>query len=61
MKKEEKKEQTNLSAIGIEGKDSRFKSPGTLFNKVIEENSPNLRKEMSMNVHEVYRTRNMLD
>lgn len=51
----------NISARGIEEEDSQLKSPGRLFNKVIEENFPNLREETSMNVYEIYRTRNMLD
>lgn len=59
--KKVKNKQTNLSAIVIVGEDSQFKIPGTIFHKVIEETSPNLREKMSMNVHEVYRTRNMFD
>jgi hypothetical protein len=32
-----------------------------IFNKIIEENFPNLKKEMSMNIQEAYRTPNSLD
>jgi len=60
-RKKQTNKQTHLSAIGIQGEDSQLESPGTIFNQVIEENSPKPMEEMSMNVHEVYRTRNMLD
>jgi hypothetical protein len=46
----------NLRMIGIkEGEDSQFKGPEKIFNKIIEENIPNLKKEMDKNVQEVYR------
>jgi hypothetical protein len=32
-----------------------------IFNKIIEENFPNLKKEMLINIQEVYRTPNTLD
>jgi hypothetical protein len=32
-----------------------------IFNKIIEENFPNLKKEMPMNIQEAYRTPNRLD
>jgi hypothetical protein len=32
-----------------------------IFNKIIEENFPNLKKEMTMNIQEIYRTPNRLD
>jgi hypothetical protein len=32
-----------------------------IFNKFIEENFPNLKKEMSMNIQEAYKTPNGLD
>jgi hypothetical protein len=36
----------NLKLIGIEGsKDSQFKGPVNIFNKIIEENFPNLKRE----------------
>jgi hypothetical protein len=37
----------NLRIIGIEeSEDSQLKGPVNIFNKIIEENSPNLKKEM---------------
>jgi hypothetical protein len=32
-----------------------------IFNKIIEENFPNLKKEMPMDIQEAYRTPNSLD
>jgi hypothetical protein len=41
----------NLRKIGIEeSKDSQFKGPVNIFNKIIEEFSSNLKKEMPINV-----------
>jgi uncharacterized coiled-coil protein SlyX len=52
----------NLRIIGIvESEDSQLKGPVNIFNKIIEENFPNLKKEMSMNIQETYRTPNRLD
>jgi hypothetical protein len=52
----------NLRIIGIEeSKDSQLKGLVNIFNKIIEENFPNLKKEMPMNLQEVYRTPNRLD
>jgi hypothetical protein len=34
--------------------------PANIFNKIIEENVPNLKKEMPMNIQEAYRTPNRL-
>ena len=51
----------NLRIIGIEeSKDSKLKGPVNNFNKSIEENFPNLKKEMPMNIQEAYRTPNRL-
>ena len=51
----------NLGIIGIEkSKDSQLKRPVNIFNKIIEENFPNLKKEMPMNIQEAYRTPNGL-
>jgi hypothetical protein len=51
-----------LRIIGIEaGEDSQFKCTENIFNKIIEENFPNLKKEMAINIQEVYRTPNRLD
>jgi hypothetical protein len=47
----------NLRIIGVEeSKDSQVKGPINIFNKIIEENLPNLKKEMPMNIQEAYRT-----
>jgi hypothetical protein len=52
----------NLRIIGIEeSKDSQFKGPVNIFNKIIEENFPNLKKEIPMNMQEAYRTPSILD
>ena len=49
----------NLRIIGIEeNKDSQLKGPENVFNKIIEENFPNLKKEMDIKVQEAYRTPN---
>jgi hypothetical protein len=39
----------------------KIKGPGNIFNKIIEENFPNLKKGMPMNMQEAYRTSNRLD
>jgi hypothetical protein len=52
----------NLRIIGIEeSEDSQLKEPVNIFNKIIEGNFPNLKKEMHMNIQETYRTPNSLD
>ena len=52
----------NLRIIGIdENEDFQLKGQANIFNKVIEENFPNLKKEMPMNIQEAYRTPNRLD
>jgi hypothetical protein len=49
----------NLRIIRIEeNKDSQYKGPENVFNKIIEENFPSLKKEMTINVQEAYRTPN---
>jgi hypothetical protein len=45
----------------IEGKESQIKEAKNIFNKVIEENFPNLKKEMAINVQEAYRISNRWD
>jgi hypothetical protein len=52
----------NLRIIGIEEIEA-FQLKGTvnIFNKSIEENFPNLKKEMPMNIQEAYRIPNRLD
>ena len=52
----------NLRIIGIEEcEDSQLKGPVNIFNKIIGENFPNLKKEMPMNIPEADRTPNRLD
>jgi predicted nuclease with TOPRIM domain len=52
----------NLQIIGVhENEDFQLKEPVNIFNEIIEENFPNLKKEMPMNIKETYRTPNRLD
>jgi hypothetical protein len=47
----------NLMKIGTEeSEDSQLKGLVNIFNKIIEENVPNVKKEMPMNIQETYRT-----
>jgi hypothetical protein len=51
-----------LQIIGVnENEDFELKGPANIFNKIIEENFPYLKKEMSMNIQEAYKTPNRLD
>jgi hypothetical protein len=51
----------NLRIIGIEeSKDFQLKGPVNIFNIITEENFPNLKKEMPMNIQEAYRIPNRL-
>jgi hypothetical protein len=51
----------NLRIIGVdENEDFQIKGSVNIFNKIIEENFPNLKKEMLMNIQEAYRTPNRL-
>jgi hypothetical protein len=44
---------SNLRIIGIdENEDFQHKGPVNILNKIIEENFPNLKKEMTMNIQE---------
>jgi hypothetical protein len=53
---------TNIRIIGIDKKeDFQLKGPVYIINKITEENFPNLKKEMPMNIQEAYRTSNSLD
>jgi hypothetical protein len=49
----------------IKPKDNRYKRerrfPVNIFNKIIKENFPNLKKEMPINIQEAYRNPNRLD
>jgi hypothetical protein len=59
---QDKMKRANLWIIGVdESEDFQLKGPANTFNKIIEENFPNLKKEMPMNVQEAYRTPNRLD
>jgi hypothetical protein len=52
----------NLRTIGIdENEDYQLTGLANIFNKIIEENFPNLKKEMPMNIQEAYRTPHRLD
>jgi uncharacterized coiled-coil protein SlyX len=52
----------NLRIMVIEEtEDSQLKLPVNIFNKIIEENFPNLSIDMPMNIQEIYRTPNRLD
>ena len=46
---------------GDENEDFQIKGAANIFNIIIEENVPNLKKEMPMNIKEAYRTPNRLD
>jgi hypothetical protein len=51
----------NLQIIVDDNEDFQLKGPVNIFNKIIEENFPNLKKETPMNIQEAYRTPNRLD
>ena len=51
----------NLRIISIEGEEVQLKSTENIFNKIIEENFLNLKKDMPMKIQEAYRTPNRLD
>jgi hypothetical protein len=58
----EHNEKTNLRIICIEeNEDSQLKEPVNIFNKIIEKNVPNLKKEISINIQEAYTTPNRLN
>ena len=47
----------NLRIIGVEeGEELQLKGTENIFNKIIEENFPNLKKDIPMQVQEAYRT-----
>ena len=55
-------EKTKPTIIGVdENEDFQLKGPANIFNKIIEENFPNLKNAMPMNIQEAYRTPNRLD
>ena len=52
----------NLWIIGVdENEDFQLKGPANIFNKIIEENFPYLKKEISIIIKEAYITPNRLD
>jgi hypothetical protein len=52
----------NLQIIGVdENEDFQLKGPANIFNNIMEENFPNLKKELSMNIQEACRTPKRLD
>ena len=52
----------NLRIRGVdENEDFQLKGPANIFNSIIKENFPYLKKEMPMNIQEAYRTPNRLD
>jgi chromosome segregation ATPase len=52
----------NLQIIGVdENEDFQIKGPANIFNKIIEENIPNLKNDMPMYIQEAYITPNRLD
>jgi hypothetical protein len=53
---------SNLWIVGVqENEDFQLKWPANIFNKIIEQNFPNLEKEMPINIKEGSRTPNRLD
>ena len=53
---------SNLQIIGVdENEHIQLKGPANIFKKIIEENFPNLKKEMPMNIQEAYKPPNRLD
>jgi hypothetical protein len=59
---QDKTRRPSLRIIGIEeSEDYQFRGPVNIFDKIIEENFPNLKKKMPINIQEAYRTPNRLD
>ena len=52
---------TNLRIKGNTGEEIQLKGTENIFNKIIEENFSNLKKNIPMKVQEAYRTQNRLD
>ena len=51
----------NLGIISIEEREVQLKSTENIFNKIIVENFPNLKKDIPMKIQEAYKTPNKLD
>ena len=59
---QDKMRRPNLRIIGIdENEDFQLKGRVNIFNEIIEENFPNLKKEMAVNIQKAYRIPNRLD
>ena len=54
-------EKTKPKIIGIEEGEIQLKGTENIFNKVVEENFPNLKKDMPMKIQETYKIPNRLD
>lgn len=55
------REEGTPEKIGIdEGKEIQLKFTENIFNKITEENFPNLKKDMHMKIQQSYRTANRL-
>ena len=52
---------SRLRTLVIEKEDSHLQAPENIFNKTIEENFPNLKKDILINMQEAYRTPKILD
>ena len=53
---------SNFRIIGIkEGEELQLKGTVNIFNKIMEENFPNLKKDILIKVQKAYRTPNRLD
>ena len=51
-----------LQIIGVdENEDFQLKGPANVFNKIIDEHFPYLKKEIPMNIQEAYRIPNRLN
>jgi hypothetical protein len=57
-----KRRRPNLRIIRVdENEDFQLKGAENIFNKIIEENFPNLKNDVPMTIQEAYRTPNRLD
>ena len=60
--KQDTMKRPNVRIICVENSEySQLKGPANIFNKIIKENFPNLKKEMPINIKEAYRTPNRWD
>jgi hypothetical protein len=56
---QDKRRRPNLQILGLdENEDFQLKGSANIFKKIIEENFPNIKKEIPMIIQEAYRTRN---